>query len=93
MHAYLVHAKIMVNVLKLHMGFNAHATEAMMDRPALVRIMQFQLVYTAHSREIRMYTRAVFVSVSVSCAFNINKRAHLTACMHAVLHARAHLHF
>jgi len=44
MHAYLVHANIMVSVLKFHKGFNADAMEAMTDRPAPVCIVQFQLV-------------------------------------------------
>ena len=92
MHAYLVHANIMASVLKFHKGFNAHATETIMDRPALVRITQFQLELSALSREIRMYTRVVFVSVSVNSTFDINKRAHMTAYMHAVLLAGAHLH-
>ena len=39
-----------------------------------------------------MYARGVVVPVSVCCAFDINKRARMTAFMHAVLYARAHLH-
>ena len=92
MHAYLVHANIMVNAIQSHKGFNADATEAMMDRPALVRITQFHLELSALSRKIRVYARAVFDSVSVSSTFDINKRAHMTAYMHAVLLAGAHLH-
>ena len=75
MHAYLVHANIMVSVIESCKGFNADAMEAIMDRPALVRIMPFQLMYSAISREIRVYTRAAFVPVSVNCDFDINKRA------------------
>jgi len=81
----------MVNAIQSRKGFNADAMEAMKDRPALVRIVQFQLMYSALSREIRVYTRAVFVPVSVSCTFDINKSARMTACVHAVLYARAHL--
>ena len=81
MHAYLVHADIMVSVIKIPKGFNANAMEVMMDRPALVRIVQFQLELSALSREIRVYARAVFVSVNVSSAFEINKRARMQACI------------
>ena len=62
MHAYLVHANIMVSVLKFHKGFNADAMEAMTDRPAPVCIVQFQLVLIGLSTKIRVYARSFFSS-------------------------------
>ena len=80
MPAHLVHVNIMVSVLTFPKGFNADAKKAMKDRPAPVCIVQFQLVYSAFSIETRVYTRSVFVVVSVSCTFDINKRAGTYAC-------------
>ena len=80
MHAYLVHVNIMASVLTFPEGFNADVREAMTDRPAPVCIVQFHLVYPAFSVETRVCARSVFVADSVSCAFDINKRARTYAC-------------
>ena len=84
MHAYLVHANIMVNVIQSRKGFNADAMEAMMDRPAPVCIVQFHLVFPQKYAYI--------------CRFDICFTFHrksMHACTHAcaVVHAFAHLHF
>ena len=86
MHAYLGHANIMVSAIQSCMGFNADAMEVMMDRPALVRNMQFQLMYSALFREIRVYTRAVIIPVSVSCAFDKQM------CTHVWMRFSMHVH-
>jgi len=83
MHAYLVHANIMVSVLKFPKDFDADAKKAMTERPAPVCIVQFQLVYSSFSRETRIYVRPIFVSVNVGCAFEINKRARTHVCSFA----------
>ena len=51
MHAYLIHADIVVSVITRRKGFNADSMEAMMDRSAPVCIVQLQLVSVALSTE------------------------------------------